>query len=222
MIKWNKWSWQSFMWLILGAITLLIKQRTDFNISKNEGSQVIDVAIVFTNKLSVFDAVLWVSFSLFGALFVLHRIVEKTKLYPLLAGRITSRRYFIWKEILIIYSWTAIYICITALGTVWNGIFTFGTVFAYIYAWFSLSLLILCLRLFEYGFQKKDTAYAFWILGAFFSTIKPIINYLPWMYGRSYSIWEHGTLLISTSSLLIMTIIIVIIYIIRMKSTDWV
>ncbi|MED1058992.1 hypothetical protein [Bacillus mycoides] len=211
------------IWLMLGIITLSIKQKININIYKNEGYKVIDSAIVFTNEINGLDSILWISFSLFGSLFILNQIKKENNLYPLLTGRIKSRKQLIYREVLTIYKSTIIYIGICAIATIFNSNITLNTVYSYLYALFSLALLCLILRLLEDGIKQNDKAYLFWILILFISTIKPISLYIPWMYGETYTIWtsNKSLSLINIIALSITTIIINIIYYYRMKIADW-
>ena len=222
MRMWHKWRWRDPLWLFLGILTLVVKQRLDIKLWKNEGYETVDSGVVFTNSFGLLDGVLWISFSLFGALFVLRRLAEKTVLYPLLPGRVSSRTNLVWKELITIYLWTAIYICAGSFVTIWYGSITMETFMVYSYSWFALAFLIIVLRMFEDGVRQGEQAYTIWLFIILISTIEPIGQYFPWMYGRAYFMLENGTFLMNIGILFVITVILNGFYVARMRVTDWV
>ncbi|MDA1476727.1 hypothetical protein [Bacillus changyiensis] len=200
-----------WLWLLSGMISLWLKQSLDFSMWENEGVQV-NIAHVLTNNTLV-DSILWIAFSLFGALFVLSQISDIRELYPLLPGRITSRTRLIRKEIVMVYWRTAGYVLLAFLVSVWNGNFTSGTTFSLLYAWMSLSCLVTLLLILENRF-------GIWLMLLIISTISPLSSYLPWMYGQAYNFWQSGTALIHTCFLLALTFGLILMYMINMKKAD--
>ncbi|MDA7025349.1 hypothetical protein PJ311_01840 [Bacillus sp. CLL-7-23] len=200
-----------WLWLLLGIISLWLKQSFDLSMWENEGVQV-NIAHVLTNNTLV-DSILWIAFSLFGALFVLSKISDMRELYPLLPGRITSRTRLIRKEIVMVCSRTAGYVLLSFLVSLWNGNFTVGTTFSLLYAWMSLSFLVTLLLILENRF-------GIWLILLIISTVSPLSSYLPWMYGQAYNFWQSGTALIHTCFLLALSFALILMYIIKMKSAD--
>ncbi|NPC94491.1 hypothetical protein HOO54_20245 [Bacillus sp. WMMC1349] len=199
------------LWLLSGTISLRLKQSLDLSMWKNEGVQV-NIAHVLTNNTLV-DSVLWIAFSMFGALFVLSKILDLRELYPLLPGRITSRTRLIRKEIVMVCWRTAGYVLLSFLILVWNGNFTAGTTFSLLYAWMSLSFLVSLLLILENRF-------GIWLMLLIISTISPLSSYLPWMYGQAYNFWQSGTALIHTSVILALSFALILMYMIKMKRAD--
>ncbi|MPQ23776.1 hypothetical protein [Bacillus paralicheniformis] len=200
------------IWLFLGAVSLWIKQSLDLTVWKNEGRS-LNVAAVFTNNTPA-DSILWISYTLFGALFVLRKISNMRALYQLFPGRITSRKRLIIKEMTTIYQRTGAYVLLGLLATIWQGHFTSGTFYSFLYAWIALVFLITLLLIFE-------NLYGVWLLLLIFSTVPLPSLFSPWMYGHGYEIWEQGTTVSHTTLLLVLITGSVFIYFTKMKTADW-
>ncbi|EIT86032.1 hypothetical protein A374_06921 [Fictibacillus macauensis ZFHKF-1] len=209
------------LWILLGAVTLFGKGKIDGSIWKNEGAGSIDAAIAFTNRVPIMDSILWIGFTVFGALFVMRRLEDRTVLYPLFTGRMGSRSTLIARERKIILLWSAVFLLISAVGSFTIGSLSLGTIFSYVYAWVSLSLLIMVLRLLQDGVRQAEGAYTVWLFLLLGSSLLPKVNeYAPWMYGNAYFIWQHAVVV--PSLLLVLTCTIVSVgYMYRMKAADW-
>ena len=202
----------SIIWLLLGSVSLWVKQSLDLRVWNNEGGP-LDVAVVFTNSTPA-DSILWIGFSLFGALFVLSKVSDTRELYPLFPGRILSRKRLIIKEMMTIYRRTGAYVLLVCFTAAWGGPFTSGAVFSFLYAWIALSFLVAVLLLLE-------NRYGIWLVLLIFSTIAPLSSFLPWMYGQGYEIWLQGTAFFHTCLLLVLTTGSSFLYLMQMKTANW-
>lgn len=221
MSRLNRFVTNHSLWLVLGTLTLFLKQRLDFTITINEGVVNPDSAVVFTNQVTVMDPLLWVIYTLFGALFVTRQMSDQFILYPFVAGRVTTRKHLVIQETIEIFVWTAIYVVIGFLATCWKGSLSLGTIYCYGYSWLGLSGLIVLLMLLEKGVHRIDNAIAVWLIFLFLSTPNGLAYWFPWMYGQSYSSWLGVTPIVPIGLLLVFTLLITSFYIDQRQKADW-